>query len=92
MSKTFMYLIVTIVTYLLIVKGLGVIEATDEEKEQSNKTDSKGTLENDVSKGAAGQQRYRFGAPYSNDVQEQSTNKAADDLSNKIKNDLSYTM
>ena len=87
-----MYLIVTIVTYLLIVKGLGVIEATDEEKEQSNKTDSKGTLENDVSKGAAGQQRYRFGAPYSNDVQEQSTNKAADDLSNKIKNDLSYTM
>ena len=92
MSKTFMYLIVTIVTYLLIVKGLGVIEATDEEKEQPNKTDSKGTLENGVSKGAAGQQRYRFGAPYSNDVQEQSTNKAADDLSNKIKNDLSYTM
>ena len=82
MSKTFMYLIVTIVTYLLIVKGLGVIETTDE----TDKTDSKGTLENGVSK------RYRFGAPYSNDVQEQSTSKAADDLSNKIKNDLSYTM
>ena len=88
MSKTFMYLIVTIVTYLLIVKGLGVIESSDEEKEQSNKTDSKGTLEN----GAAGKKKYRFGAPYSNDVQEQSTSKAADDLSNKIKNDLSYTM
>ena len=82
MSKTFMYLIVTIVAYLLIVKGLGVIETTDE----TDKTDSKGTLENGVSK------RYRFGAPYSNDVQEQSTSKAADDLSNKIKNDLSYTM
>ena len=91
MSKTFMYLIVTIVTYLLIVKGLGVLD-TSGEKEQSNKTGSKGTLENGVSKGAAGQQRYRFGAPYSNDVQEQSTSKAADDLSNKIKNDLSYTM
>ena len=88
MSKTFMYLIVTIVTYLLIVKGLGVIETTDE----TNKTDSKGTLKNGVSKGAAGQQRYRFGAPYSNDVQEQSTSEAAADLSNKIKNDLSYTM
>ena len=82
MSKTFMYLIVTIVTYLLIVKGLGVIGATDE----TDKTDSKGTLENGVSK------RYRFGAPYSNDVQEQSKSEAADDLSNKIKNDLSYTM
>ena len=87
MSKTFMYLIVTIVTYLLIVKGLGVLE-TSGEKEQSNKTDSTETLEN----GAAGQQKYHFGAPYSKDVQEQSTNKAADDLSNKIKNDLSYTM
>ena len=82
MSKTFMYLIVTIVAYLLIVKGLGVIETTDE----TDKTDSKGTLENGVSK------RYRFGAPYSNDVQEQSTSKAADDLSNKIKNDLPYTL
>ena len=84
MSKTFMYLIVTIVSYLLIVKGLGVIGSSDE----TDKTDSKGTLEN----GAAGQQKYHFGAPYSKDVQEQSTNKAADDLSNKIKNDLSYTM
>ena len=92
MSKTFMYLIVTIVTYLLIVKGLGVIAATDEDSDETDKTDSKGTLENGVSQGAAGQQRYRFGAPYSNDVQEQSTSKAADDLSNKIKNDLSYTM
>ena len=88
MSKTFMYLIVTIVTYLLIVKGLGVIGASDEDSDETNKTDSTETLEN----GAAGQQRYRFGAPYSNDVQEQSTSKAADDLSNKIKNDLSYTM
>ena len=86
MSKTFMYLIVTIVAYLLIVKGLGVIETTDEDSDEADKTDSKGTLENGVSK------RYRFGAPYSNDVQEQSTSKAADDLSNKIKNDLSYTM
>ena len=84
MSKTFMYLIVTIVTYLLIVKGLGVIGATDE----TDKTDSKGTLEN----GAAGKKKYRFGAPYSNKVQEESASKAADDLSNKIKNDLSYTM
>ena len=92
MSKTFMYLIVTIVAYLLIVKGLGVIETTDEDSDETDKTDSKGTLENDVSQGAAGQQRYRFGAPYSNKVQEQSTSKAADDLSNKIKNDLSYTM
>ena len=84
-----MYLIVTIVAYLLIVKGLGVIETTDE----TNKTDNKkNETKNDVSKGAAGQQRYRFGAPYSNDVQNQSTSKAADDLSNKIKNDLSYTM
>ena len=92
MSKTFMYLIVTIVTYLLIVKGLGVIGASDEDSNETNKTDSKGTLENDVSNSAAGKKKYRFGAPYSNDVQEQSTNKAADDLSNKIKNDLSYTM
>ena len=82
-----MYLIVTIVTYLLIVKGLGVLE-TSGEKEQSNKTDSTETLEN----GAAGKKKYRFGAPYSNDVQEQSKSEAADDLSNKIKNDLSYTM
>ena len=88
MSKTFMYLIVTIVTYLLIVKGLGAIETTDNDSDETNKTDSSGTLEN----GAAGQQKYHFGAPYSKDVQEQSTNKAADDLSNKIKNDLSYTM
>ena len=87
MSKTFMYLIVTIVTYLLIVKGLGVLE-TSGEKEQSNKTNSTETLEN----GAAGQQKYHFGAPYSKDVQEQSTSEAADDLSNKIKNDLSYTL
>ena len=84
MSKTFMYLIVTIVAYLLIVKGLGVIESSDE----TDKTDSKGTLEN----GAAGRKKYRFGAPYSNKVQEESASKAADDLSNKIKNDLSYTM
>ena len=84
MSKTFMYLIVTIVTYLLIVKGLGVIVSSDE----TDKTDSKGTLEN----GAAGRKKYRFGAPYSNKVQEESASKAADDLSNKIKNDLSYTM
>ena len=88
MSKTFMYLIVTIVAYLLIVKGLGVIETTDE----TDKTDSKkNETKNNVSKGAAGQQRYRFGAPYSNKVQEESASKAADDLSNKIKNDLSYT-
>lgn len=84
MSKTFMYLIVTIVAYLLIVKGLGVIETTDE----TDKTDDKGTLEN----GSADKQKYRFGAPYSNKVQEESASKAADDLSNKIKNDLSYTM
>ena len=88
MSKTFMYLIVTIVTYLLIVKGLGVIGASDEDSDETNKTDSKGTLEN----GAAGKKKYRFGAPYSNKVQEESASKAADDLSNKIKNDLSYTM
>ena len=88
MSKTFMYLIVTIVTYLLIVKGLGTLETADEDSNETDKTDSKGTLEN----GAAGHQKYHFGAPYSNDVQEQSTSKAADDLSNKIKNDLSYTM
>ena len=88
MSKTFMYLIVTIVTYLLIVKGLGVIVATDEDSDETNKTDSTGTLEN----GAAGQQKYHFGPPYSKDVQEQSKSEAADDLSNKIKNDLSYTM
>lgn len=88
MSKTFMYLIVTIVAYLLIVKGLGVIETSDDDSDETVKTDSKGTLEN----GAAGRKKYRFGAPYSNDVQEQSTSEAADDLSNKIKNDLSYTM
>ena len=88
MSKTFMYLIVTIVTYLLIVKGLGAIETTDDDSNETNKTDRTGTLEN----GAAGQQKYHFGPPYSKDVQEQSTNKAADDLSNKIKNDLSYTL
>ena len=58
MSKTFMYLIVTIVTYLLIVKGLGVIETTDEtDKTDSKKNDTK----NDVSKGASGQMRYRMG-------------------------------
>lgn len=84
MSKTFMYLIVTIVTYLLIVKGLGVIGSSEE----TDKTDSKVTLEN----GTAGKKKYRFGAPYSNKVQEQSKSEAADDLSNKIKNDLSYTM
>ena len=62
MSKTFMYLIVTIVVYLLIVKGLGVIGASDEEKEQSNKTDNKkNETKNDVSKGASGQMRYRMG-------------------------------
>ena len=83
-----MYLIVTIVTYLLIVKGLGVIVATDEDSDETDKTDSKGTLEN----GAAGKKKYRFGAPYSNKVQEESASKATDDLSNKIKNDLSYTM
>ena len=88
MSKTFMYLIVTIVTYLLIVKGLGVIGASDEDSDETNKTDSKGTLEN----GTMGKKKYRFGAPYSNKVQEESASKAADDLSNKIKNDLSYTM
>ena len=84
MSNTFMYLIVTIVYYLLIVKGLGVIGSSDE----TDKTDSNGTLES----GAAGRKKYRFGAPYSNKVQEESASKAADDLSNKIKNDLSYTM
>lgn len=73
MSKTFMYLIVTIVTYLLIVKGLGVIETTDDDNDKTDKTDSKkndtknGTGlndnedENGVSKGAAGQMRYRMG-------------------------------
>ena len=58
MSKTFMYLIVTIVAYLLIVKGLGVIETTDE----TNKTDNKkNETKNDVSKGAAAQMRYHMG-------------------------------
>lgn len=73
MSKTFMYLIVTIVTYLLIVKGLGVIETTDEDNDETDKTDSKkndtknGTGlndnedENGVSKGTAGQVSYRMG-------------------------------
>ena len=69
MSKTFMYLIVTIVTYLLIVKGLGTLETSDEEKEQSNKTDSKkngtkngtGLNDNEDKNGSAGQMRYRMG-------------------------------
>ena len=69
MSKTFMYLIVTIVVYLLIVKGLGALETADKEKEQSNKTDSKkndtkngtGLNDNGLSKDAADQTRYRKG-------------------------------
>ena len=68
MSKTFMYLIVTIVTYLLIVKGLGVLVSTDEDSDETDKTDSKNGTglndnedKNDVSQGAAGQMRYRMG-------------------------------
>ena len=53
MSKTFMYLIVTIVTYLLIVKGLGVIGASNEDSDETNKTDSK----KNETKGAAGKQK-----------------------------------
>ena len=41
-----MYLIVTIVTYLLIVKGLGVIGASDEDSDETNKTDSKNNTKN----------------------------------------------
>ena len=72
MSKTFMYLLVTIGVYLVIVKGLGAIETADDEKE-SDQTDTKkndtknGTGlndnadENGVSRGAAGRMRYGIG-------------------------------
>lgn len=70
MSKTFVYLIVTIAVYLVIVKGLGAIENDDDN--ESNKTDSKnGTKngtglndnenENGVSRGAAGRMRHGIG-------------------------------
>ena len=98
MSKTFMYLLVTIGVFLVVVKGLSSIDSG----ESSDKTDSNtdtldngmnaNTDENGVSQGASGQQRYRIDVPYSNKVQQESYKNKQDDLKDKIKSDLSYTM
>lgn len=68
MSKTFMYLLATIAVYLVIVKGLGALENSNED-DQSDKTDTKkndtknGTElnENGVSQGAAGRMHHGIG-------------------------------
>ena len=96
MSKTFMYLLVTIGAFLVVVKGLSSIDSG----ESSDKTDSNtDTLdngmnadENGVSQGASGRKRYRTGVPYSNKAQQESYQNKQDDLKDKIKSDLSYTM
>lgn len=98
MSKTFMYLLATIAAFLVFVKGLSSIGGDN----VSDKTDSNsGTLENGmdanedesgVSKGAAGKQSYRIGAPYSEKVQQESYEEKQDDLKDKIKSDISYTL
>ena len=98
MSKTFMYLLVTIGAFLVVVKGLSSIDSG----ESSDKTDSNSdTLdngmnanadENGVSQGASGRKRYRIGVPYSNKAQQESYQNKQDDLKDKIKSDLSYTM
>lgn len=94
MSKTFMYLLATIAAFLVFVKGLSDIGGDN----VSDKTDSdSGTLENgidenNVSKDTTGQHRYRIGVPYNDKVQQESYNNKQDDLKDKIKSDISYTM
>ena len=67
-----MYLLVTIVAYIVIVKGLGFTEGNNNTDVQSDKTDSTNDTnndiglndnedENDVSQGAAGQMNYHIG-------------------------------
>ena len=84
-----MYLLATIAAFLVFVKGLSSIGGDN----VSDKTDSNSeTLENETSKGADRQHRYRIGAPYSEKVQQESYEEKQDDLKDKIKSDISYTM
>ena len=75
MSKTFIYLLVTIGVYLLIVKGLGKFSDSAQSSNSASSSSNGGTVtnsstgtgltdqqdENEVSTGAAGQRRYRMG-------------------------------
>ena len=86
MNKTYIYLLVTIAVFLIVVKGVSNLPLNG-----SSESDNDSNSKNSVAHGADGQQSYKFGAPYSASIQNQSTAKAQSDLRDKIKSDISYT-